>query len=255
VVGFTHAVRASKGARSYQEDAAAVREAPQNRNPAAQLIAVLADGMGGHVGGAIASATACDAFLRGYEGAQGDAPERLEDGLWAANAAIAEGVKDNPALEGMGCTLIGTAFSAAGLQWVSVGDSPLFLVHRGRIELLNADHSLAPEIDRLAAAGKISWEQARTDPRRHYLRSALTGADLELIDRSPKARVLERGDIVILASDGVQTLSQELMLDLVDRHAQQGPEAIADELLAAIGAAGEPHQDNATVVVVGIVQD
>src|SRR5262249_18686485 len=244
------------GARSYQEDAAAVNEEPRDQHAArAELIAVLADGMGGHVGGAVASATACEAFLRAYEEAPGDAPARLQEALRTANAAIADGVEDNPALDGMGCTLIGTAFSSAGLHWVSVGDSPLFLVHAGCIELLNADHSLAPEIDRLAAAGKISWEQARSDPRRHYLRSALTGAEIELVDRSPQARALALGDIVILASDGVQTLTQNAILDLVEEHAARGPDAIACELLAAITAAGEPHQDNATVVVVGVDAD
>src|SRR5262249_21058738 len=142
-------------------------------------------------------------------------------------------------------------FGPSGLQWVSVGDSPLFLVRGGRIALLNADHSLAPEIDKLAAAGKMSWEDARTDPRRHYLRSAVTGAEIEMIDRSRAPVALDAGDIVILASDGIQTLSQKSILEVVQRHAEEGPEAVARALLAAVGAVGEPHQDNATVVVVG----
>ena len=96
-------------------------------------------------------------------------------------------VEENPALNGMGCTLVGTAFGPAGVEWVSVGDSPMFLVRRGEIFLLNEDHSLAPEIDKLAAAGKMSWEDAQADPRRHFLRSALTGAEIDLIDRSRRA--------------------------------------------------------------------
>jgi len=252
-VAFEHATRASKGARSYQEDAVAIRCEPADPGDgrAERMIAVLADGMGGHAGGAFASSTACEAFVRAYQAAPGDAPARLEEALQCANRAIAGSVEDNPALDGMGCTLVGTDFGPAGLQWVSVGDSPLFLVRGGRIAVLNADHSLAPEIDRLAAAGKMSWEDARSDPRRHYLRSAVTGAEIELIDRSVAPVALTAGDIVILASDGIQTLSQRAILDVVKGHAEGGPDAVARALLAAIGAVGEPHQDNATVIVVG----
>jgi PPM family protein phosphatase len=255
VVGFEHATRASKGARSYQEDAVAVREEPAGggagRHQADSLIAVLADGMGGHTGGAVASSTACEAFVSAYAAASGGEAERLEEALYEANLAIAGGVVDNPALIGMGCTLVGTLFGPSGLGWVSVGDSPLFLVRGDQIAQLNADHSLAPEIDKLAAAGKMSWEDARADPRRHYLRSAVTGAEIEMIDRSPAPVALTTGDIVILASDGIQTLSQESILDVVLRYAGEGPDAVARALLAAVVAVGEPHQDNATVVVVG----
>ena len=89
---------------------------------------------------------------------------------------------------------------------MSVGDSPLLLFRRGEIALLNEDHSLAPELDRLAKIGRITAEQAKTDPRRHMLRSAVTGEELDLVDVSRKPLVLEAGDYVILASDGVQTL-------------------------------------------------
>jgi protein phosphatase len=155
----------------------------------------------------------------------------------------------------MGCTLVGTCFGSAGVEWVSVGDSPMFLVRRGQIFQLNEDHSLAPEIDKLAAAGKMSWEDAHADPRRHFLRSALTGAEIELIDRSRQPLVLEPGDVVIVASDGIQTLSHEEILGVVEVHAAQGPDAIADALLVAVDAAGDLYQDNTTVVVVGVGKD
>ena len=152
-------------------------------------------------------------------------PARLDEALKLANAAIGRCVEENPALNGMGCTLIGAAFGPAGVEWVSVGDSPLFLVRQGEIVLLNEDHSLAPEIDKLAAAGKMSWEDAQADPRRHFLRSALTGAEIDLIDRSRRPLALEPGDVVILASDGIHTLSQPDILRAVDAHAARGPEA------------------------------
>lgn len=252
-MGFDHASRASKGARSYQEDAATVGGgAADGLQGAPALTAVLADGMGGHAGGALASSTACRVFLRAYETSAGDVPARLHEALQLANAAISACVEDNPALNGMGCTLIGAEFGPAGLEWVSVGDSPLFLVRKGEIVLLNEDHSLAPEIDKLAAAGKISWDQARADPRRHFLRSAVTGAEIELVDHSRRPLALQPGDVVILASDGIQTLTQANILRVAQEHAADGPDAVAEALLAAVDAAREAYQDNTTVVVVRV---
>jgi protein phosphatase len=243
-VGFEYATRASKGARSYQEDSAAVRES------SGALTAVLADGMGGHTGGALASGLACKFFLHAFATSSGEAPARLAEALDLANAAIAHETAENPALEGMGCTLVGVAFGPEGVEWVSVGDSPLFLVRNGEIVLLNEDHSLAPEIDKLAAAGKISWDAARADPRRHFLRSALTGTDIDMVDRSRRPLALRPCDVVILASDGIHSISHA---DIANAAAAgSDPGTIANTLLAAVAAAGDAHQDNTTVVVVRV---
>lgn len=250
-MAFAYATRSSKGSRSYQEDAAQVRADGQGPE-ASRLTAVLADGMGGHAGGALASATACQIFLGAYEASSGDVPARLVEALSLANAAIAECVEENPALSGMGCTLVGAAFSPAGVEWVSVGDSPLFLVRRGEIVLLNEDHSLAPEIDKLAAAGRMSWEDAKADPRRHFLRSALTGSEIDMIDRSHRPLALEPGDVVILASDGIHALDHGDILRVTQAHCGPGPDAVADGLLAAVEAVGDLNQDNTTVVVVQV---
>lgn len=246
---FKHATRASKGARNYQEDSAFVH-AGQDAGGAAQLIAALADGMGGHAGGALASTTACRIFGRAFELSSGDVPARLYEALQLANAAIGECVAEDATLNGMGCTLVGVAFGPAGVEWVSVGDSPLFLVRKGEIALLNEDHSLAPEIDKLAASGRISWETARNDPRRHFLRSALTGAEIDLIDRSRRPLAVDLDDIIILASDGIHTLHTPDILRTVAANARKEPDAIADALLSAVEAAADEHQDNTTVVVV-----
>ena len=246
---FEHVIRASKGARNYQEDTAEVAEG------SGTLTAVLADGMGGHTGGALASGLACKFFLHAYATSSGNVPARLAEALDLANAAIAHETAENPALSGMGCTLIGAVFGPEGVEWVSVGDSPLFLLRKGEIVLLNEDHSLAPEIDKLAAAGKMTWEDAQSDPRRHFLRSALTGAEIELIDRSRVPLVLETGDVVIMASDGIHTLGHADILGVVEAHAAQGPDAVADALLAAVDEAGDLYQDNTTVVVVSVTRD
>jgi PPM family protein phosphatase len=243
-VDFEHATCASKGARSYQEDTAQVCESPGG------LMAVLADGMGGHTGGALASGLACKFFLHAFATSSGEVPARLAEALDLANAAIAHETAENPALSGMGCTLVGVAFEPEGLEWISVGDSPLFLLRKGEIVLLNEDHSLAPEIDKLAAAGRISWEAARSDPRRHFLRSALTGTEIDMVDRSHRPLTLQPGDLVILASDGIHTLSHADIARVVA--AAGSPDAVAHSLLAAVEAAGDAYQDNTTVIVVRV---
>ena len=259
MAAFEHASRAIQGARNYQEDTALVWPGTDPFVPAAipaangTLVAVLADGMGGHAGGALASRTACDHFLQAWLEQDGDSRTRLVGALDAANDAIARKVEVNPALSGMGSTLIGVVFGEEGVEWVSVGDSPLLFFRQGEIATLNEDHSLAPELDRMAAAGQMTMEAARRDPRRHMLRSAVTGDDLDLVDVSRRPLRLEPGDYVILASDGLQTLEPEEIERIVSAYATDGPEAVAGALIRAVEAIRDPHQDNTTVVAVRAV--
>lgn len=215
-----------------------------------RLVCVLADGMGGHAGGAIASRTVCETFLDAIAKADGSGPERLRIALDASNAAISEHVAGNPALRGMGSTLVGVLFGPEGAEWVSVGDSPLFLYRNGEIALLNEDHSLAPALDQLAAEGRLSAAEARSDPRRHLLRSAVTGEDLELVDLSRQPLALHAGDCVVLASDGIQTLDADEVVRIIGAYLDDGPEAVAEALVRTVEQARDPHQDNVTVLVV-----
>ncbi len=246
-VGLAYAIRADQGARNYQEDAA--RAMPY----AGGLAAVLAAGMGGHAGGAVASEVASTRFLEAFCAATGDEHGRLAAALDLANAAIADRAAGRRDLRGMGCTLVGAAFGPASLDWISVGDSPLYLVRGGGIVRLNEDHSLAPDVDRLVASGRMSEDRARIDPRRHVLRSALMGSEIELIDRSQSPLALEAGDVVILASDGIHTIPEPEIARVAAAAAT--PDAAAGALIAAVAAAGDPYQDNTTVVVVRVSQD
>ena len=256
---FDSARRTTQGARHYQEDAAAIWPGGADASAAAvvrvadaepRLIAVLADGMGGHAGGAMASRIVCDSFLDVCAHQNGPVRERLLSGLAACNGAIAAKVDENPMLTGMGSTLIGVHFGSDGVEWVSVGDSPLLLYRRGEIALLNEDHSLAPELDRLVAAGVMSEDDAKHDPRRHMLRSAVTGDEIDLVDISVKPLQLQPGDYVILASDGLHTLDTAEIARIVSAYADDGADAVAAALIRTIDNLREPHQDNATVVAV-----
>lgn len=256
---FDHAWRATKGARDYQEDSAAfwTSGAPGGEPQGAvggarrgELVVVLADGMGGHAGGALASRMACERFVAGFGERPGATRDRLLGALTAANDAIAEAVGNNPMLSGMGSTLVGVWFGPLGVEWVSVGDSPLLLFRRGEVALLNEDHSLAPELDRMAAAGHITADEARRDPRRHMLRSAVTGEEIDLVDVSRRPLAIEPGDLIILASDGLHTLETSEIERIAAAYARDGADAVAAALIRAVEAVRDPHQDNATVVVV-----
>ncbi|MCB1503471.1 MAG: serine/threonine-protein phosphatase [Hyphomicrobiaceae bacterium] len=259
MVHFEYARCSTQGARNYQEDTAAVWPGEGDafaRGPSAVssqdagIVAVLADGMGGHAGGALASRMVCENFLDTCTTRNGPIPERLIAALEEANAAVATKVAEEPMLSGMGSTLIGACFSAAGVEWVSVGDSPLLLYRGGEIALLNEDHSLAPELDRLVAAGRMTEEEARHDPRRHMLRSAVTGDEIDMVDVSRRPLKLEPGDYVILASDGLHTLDTAEIARLVAAYGSEGAEAVAKALIREVELMREPHQDNATVVAV-----
>lgn len=260
--GFEHASRCIKGARDYQEDFSVFVAPPGSEQPASgsptcapgDLLAVLADGMGGHVGGKCASSTACNRFSTAYCELSGPPGQRLQDSLTASNQAIAEKVAHDPLLDGMGCTLIAAAFGAAGLRWVSVGDSLLLFYRRGALQQLNEDHSLAPMIDDLEKQGKISKAQARNHPQRHLLTSYLGGQEIERIDLRMEPFSLfpgngAPGDCLIIASDGLQTLKYSEIAQIVGRTQAAGPNAVADALITAVEAAGDPYQDNTSIMV------
>ena len=256
---FEHAVAATRGARDYQEDTAAFWPGGENvflPSSGAILLpedggfGVLADGMGGHAGGALASRMVCEKFIATAALHHGTPRERLYAALNAANDAIASKVSDNPLLQGMGSTLIGTSFGPRGIEWISVGDSPLYLFRRGEVVMLNEDHSLAPELDRLVAAGSLTEAEARRDPRRHMLRSAVTGEEIDMIDMSRQPLLLESGDYIVLASDGVDTLESAEVARIIRGYASDGAASVAKAIIRAVEALREPHQDNATVLVV-----
>ncbi|MFV0297042.1 MAG: PP2C family protein-serine/threonine phosphatase [Hyphomicrobiaceae bacterium] len=257
---FRHASGASQGARPYQEDASAVWPGPEplvdqgasGQTASTVLLAVLADGMGGHAGGALASSTLCSEFIEAFVNGAGALDARLENALATANDAIRRTVEQNPTLSGMGATLVGTAFGEHGMRWISVGDSPMYLYREGELVQLNEDHSLAPVIDRLVAQGKMTAEEARHDPRRHFLRSAVTGEEIELVDTPERPLALARGDVVLISSDGIHTLEAAEIEELIAEHVANGPQAIVSAIIDAVDGAGEPHQDNTTVIAVTV---
>lgn len=249
ISGKQFAGRRIQGTRDYQEDDFGFLDAGNGDDPLAQdLLMVLADGMGGHRGGATASALAVEAFIAAYADGQGPTAERIIDALTQANKSIGARITEDPDLEGMGCTLVGVVLSAAGVDWISVGDSPLWLLRDATVRRLNADHSMAPLLQQQVQRGELSARAAEFHPSRNQLRSAVAGGELSMIDCSETSLPLEAGDRLLLASDGLLTLGEEEvghLLGVADRDA----DAITDDLLGAIEDRDLPSQDNTTVLV------
>jgi serine/threonine protein phosphatase PrpC len=217
-----------QGARAYQEDSWALRTLPDGA-----VLAVLADGMGGHAGGATASRLAVGAFLMAIQ-----TGSSLRNALEAANGAVGEAARRDPKLDNMGTTLVAAVVHGDEVRWISVGDSPFYLATRGRLERLNADHSMVPQIEALAERGIITAEEAARHPGRHTLREAVMGQALTLIDEG--RRGLGSGDRLLVCSDGIETLGHAEIV----RQAARPVQALVDAVLAV----GAPGQDNVTVI-------
>lgn len=218
-----------QGARPYQEDSWRLVTLGDG-----SLLAVVADGMGGHAGGAVASQLAVDAFIHAVEQGGG-----LEDGLRDANLAVGRGALARHELTGMGATLVAAQLRGDEVRWISVGDSPFYLIESGKLVRLNADHSMAPQIDALVARGMLSAEDAEHHPGRHTLREAVMGEPLTLIDRG--SRRLGPDARLLVCSDGVHSLNSEQLLAQASLP--------VDRIIAAVLATAKAHQDNITVVI------
>ena len=251
-----------QGKRSAQEDTidvlvpAALGDAPgelARAGTAPTVVSVVADGMGGHVGGRIASNLSSKYFLDAVAKTGGSWGERLDAGLHHANEVLRDATERRPDLHGMGSTLVGAILTDSGLGWVSIGDSGLYLQRNGRLQRLNEDHSFGAYLDEQAAQGLIPPEVAAADRRRNQLFHALLGYPLDHYESFSGFIELAPGDVVVLASDGLKTLTDRAIGSIIDSHRELSPERIVAALLDAVEAAGRERQDNTSVILARVV--
>jgi PPM family protein phosphatase len=221
---------------------------------------VLADGMGGHAAGDIASkivVTEVFSELLFETSGQLAIPDsiatNLRNAALAANACLEAYVAANPNTKGMGATLVAPAVLGRSLWWISIGDSPLFLFRNGVLQQLNEDHSLAPQIDFMASQGLLDPTQARDHPDRNVLTSVLCGQNITRIDCPTTPFTLEMGDILIVASDGLQFLDNSDIGAVLLDHADKPSAEIVSTLLAHIADLDDPDQDNVSFCVIRVL--
>lgn len=253
--GIDYAGRQIRGSRELQEDCYGVVPREEFGGEESDLFVVVADGMGGYAAGEVASGLAVETFAQSF--LQWDAgcdAARLWYCLEEANRRIqAEITSRGEAVEGMGTTLLAVLKRAGRLHWISVGDSPLYLLRGGRLLRLNELHSHAAELAEQVSRGEITAEQAATDPARHTLNSALIGETIYHVDDSPPVP-LECGDVILAASDGIHTLADAEIESITERESQgESAGAIAEAIINAVVEKQKRSQDNTTLVVIRII--
>jgi serine/threonine protein phosphatase PrpC len=227
------------GGRSEQQDYFCIH----HLNEKGGILLVLADGMGGYPGGDLASKLAVNGFVTAFVtlfDSKASVENTLLGALDAANACVRAAQVSAPLqFAKMGTTLVAAYLSAAGIAWVSVGDSPMWLFRSGRLTRLNEDHSLR----------QMKLEGARVSG--NMLRSAVSGEPIPLVDCHAKPVDLRKNDLVLLASDGILTLSESEISTVLQSNRAEVPRRISHRLLEAVQERGTSDQDNCTVIVVG----
>ena len=213
-------------------------------------LVVLADGMGGHNAGEVASHLAVDVMIRHCVNALAAEPDpaaghdpkpcgheqgALHDAIEAANIAIHEMAHHNPECAGMGSTVVAALFQDDALCVAHVGDSRLYRLRDGRLQLLTEDHSVVQE---LLNRGLLTPEQARQSVSKNLVTRAL-GVDARVqIDMG--AHATEPGDLYLLCSDGLNDVLTDVQIEhLLAAHGAD-PDAAAHRLVDATNQAGGP---------------
>jgi serine/threonine protein phosphatase PrpC len=234
--------------RSENQDfgACTTPEEEHESHPGGRLL-IVADGMGGHRGGATASRLAAETVKAQYLGSETtDIGSALRDALSRANARIFHEAQGNPELRGMGTTTSALAVRNGEAWFAHVGDSRIYLIRGEEIKQLTDDHSLVASMVR---EGLLTTKEAEVHPRRNVLqRSMGVGEEVEIDVKGP-FRLVEN-DTFILCSDGLHGLVKEDELKDVVR---QPIEQAADEFLKRALERGAP--DNVTVIVARVERD
>jgi protein phosphatase len=211
-------------------------------------LAVVADGMGGHAGGDVASAaTVLDMLHLDQGDYAGDAGTMLADEIQTANSLLSELVHINPKLAGMGTTVTALLLAEGKLHFAHIGDSRAYRLRDGVFEQVSVDHTF---VQRLIDEGRLRPEEAETHPHKNVLMRVLGDVDaspeldLDTLDVKP-------GERWLLCSDGLNYVAGHVVERTVreTKDLRECVETLVDLTLEA----GSP--DNVTVVMVEIVEE
>jgi serine/threonine protein phosphatase PrpC len=205
---------------------------------------IVADGMGGHEGGEIASAIACEEIPERIAAGVG-----LEASLRSAHQKIVMRGNQQTELRGLGTTVVVVHAQVGQCELGWSGDSRIYRWRRGKLVQLSEDHSI---VQRMLNAGLISAQQAKNHPHQHVISSCLGSTSADGLEIGYRVEPWEKGDWLLLCSDGLtDELEDDDIADLLRRHADI--EAASNELLqAALNAGG---RDNVSVALIQAPDD
>jgi protein phosphatase len=229
-------------------DIGRIRSSNQDSGYAGYNLFFVADGMGGHAGGDIASALCTQriAAVDSVYDSPEDASKALIDIVWEANGVLGATAQAHPELAGMGTTFSGIIFTGSKVTIGHIGDSRIYLARDGEVSQVTSDHTF---VQRLVDTGRITAEEALVHPRRSVLMRVLGDVE-EFPDVDTFTLDAKPGDRWLLCSDGLSgvvppEIAERILLSKMD--SQEASELLVGEALEF----GAP--DNVTVVVVDVI--
>lgn len=260
VTGYVCASLNEIGKREEQQDALWFSHMEESKD----CLAVVADGMGGLKNGGIISEIIATQMKNAFF-----APDRLSEpvqflqhALWVVNENV-NAYLDTCGNDNGGSTIVAAYISGQKLYYLSVGDSRIYLIHNHTITKLNLEHNFGNELDDLARRGMISFDEARQNRQRAALTSYVGMGDITKIDGNVEPILLEKGDVILLMSDGVfGTLDDCEILACTDFKKSRGSKKQKDsefceQLVCRIKQQVEGHgkmkQDNYSVVAIRLI--
>ncbi|MEV6979967.1 Stp1/IreP family PP2C-type Ser/Thr phosphatase [Sphaerisporangium sp. NPDC051017] len=230
-----------------RSDVGLLREGNEDSAYASPRLLAVADGMGGHAHGEVASSVAITAMSSlDRDAAGGDLLGAIEAAVRDANRKLHEMVGRDPSLKGMGTTLTAMLWSGTRVALVHVGDSRAYLLRNGELYQITHDHTL---VQSLVDDGRITQEEAASHPQRSILLRALDGSGE--VDPDLSLREAQVNDRYLLCSDGLSSVvSAETLhhtLTTVDE-----PDAVVRQLIDLANRGGGP--DNITCIVADVVE-
>ncbi|WP_345472003.1 protein phosphatase 2C domain-containing protein [Glutamicibacter ectropisis] len=231
-----------------KSDVGRIRKKNDDSAYAGEYLAVLADGMGGHVGGDVASASTVLDLVHLDHADIVDPQNALPDEIQAANLVLNELVGANPKLSGMGTTVTSLLLSGSTLHMAHIGDSRAYRLKHDNFEQISRDHTF---VQRLVDEGRIKPAEAEVHPHKNVLLRVLGDSDA-----SPELDVqqieAEPGERWMLCSDGLTDAVPLPIIEQIIRSTKDMDEAVND-LVAITLKNGAP--DNVTVVMFEVVED
>lgn len=229
-----------------RSDLGLVRDNNEDSAFAGPRLLALADGMGGHAAGEVASQLMIGALSPLDEDEPGsDLTGALAQAMHAGNDSIAASVKEDSRREGMGCTLTALLFDGRRVGLLHVGDSRAYLLRDGELSQITRDDTF---VQSMVDEGRLSADEAHSHPQRSLILKALTGQEVE---PTTAVREVRKGDRYLLCSDG---LSDPVSESTIRETLGTGtPEEAVDKLISLALRSGGP--DNVSVVVGEVVEE
>lgn len=203
---------------------------------------IVADGMGGHASGDLASSTAVDSMISFINATTETDPIRaLQCSIEAANKKVSELASSDSELEGMGTTIVAATIYGEQMYLANVGDSRLYIIN-DEIEQITKDHSL---VDELVRSGVISKEEARFHPKKNIITRAVGAGEDLMVDLFQVS--LRPDDIILMCSDGLTNMLEDEDIFLIIKQ-QRDVAGMVERLVSAANENG--GTDNISVLII-----